>query len=68
MIKICVANNIDETHQHIVLGRPEVEIHTMAEDLGVRVYTIGFGRYAKRDLLGRAIELEFDSLKMIART
>ena len=47
------ANNIDETHQHIVLGRPEVEIHTMAEDLGADLIVVGsHGRYGLALLMG----------------
>jgi universal stress protein A len=47
------ANSIDETHQHIVLGRPEVEIHAMAEDLGADLIVVGsHGRHGLTLLLG----------------
>ena len=46
------ANSIDETHQHIVLGRPEVEIHAMAEDLGADLIVVGsHGRHGLTLLL-----------------
>jgi universal stress protein A len=47
------ANGIDESHQHIVLGRPEVEIHAMAEDLGADLIVVGsHGRYGLALLMG----------------
>ena len=47
------ANNIDEQHQHIVLGRPEVEIHATAEELGADLIVVGsHGRYGLALLLG----------------
>jgi universal stress protein A len=47
------ANGIDETHQHIVLGRPEVEIHATAEDLGADLIVVGsHGRYGLALLMG----------------
>ena len=47
------ANGIDESHQHIVLGRPEVEIHSMAEDLGADLIVVGsHGRYGLALLMG----------------
>ena len=47
------ANAIDESHQHIVLGRPEVEIHSMAEDLGADLIVVGsHGRYGLALLMG----------------
>ena len=46
------ANSIDETHQHIVLGRPEEEIHAMAEDLGADLIVVGtHGRHGLTLLL-----------------
>lgn len=45
--------NIPESNQHIVLGRPEVEIHTMAEELGVDLIVVGsHGRYGLALLMG----------------
>ena len=47
------ANGIDEAHQHIVLGRPEVEIHAMAEDLNADLIVVGsHGRHGLTLLLG----------------
>jgi len=44
---------IDEDHQHIVLGRPEVEIHSMAETLGADLIVVGsHGRYGLALLMG----------------
>jgi universal stress protein A len=46
-------NNIDEDHRHIVLGRPEVEIHAMAEDIGADLIVVGsHGRYGLALLMG----------------
>jgi len=46
-------NNIDHDHQHIVLGRPEVEIHAMAEDVGADLIVVGsHGRYGLALLMG----------------
>lgn len=46
-------NNIDHDHQHIVLGRPEVEIHAMAEEVGADLIVVGsHGRYGLALLMG----------------
>jgi len=46
-------NGIDEQHQHIVLGRPEVEIHATAEELGTDLIVVGsHGRYGLALLMG----------------
>jgi universal stress protein A len=46
-------NGIDATHQHIVLGRPEVEIHAKAEELGADLIVVGsHGRHGLGLLLG----------------
>lgn len=46
-------NGIDASHQHIVLGRPEVEIHALAEELGTDVIVVGsHGRYGLALLMG----------------
>ena len=46
-------NSIDHDHQHIVLGRPEVEIHAMAEDVGADLIVVGsHGRYGLALLMG----------------
>ncbi|RLA49408.1 MAG: universal stress protein [Gammaproteobacteria bacterium] len=47
------ANGIDEEHQHIILGRPEVEIHATAEELGADLIVVGsHGRHGLALLLG----------------
>jgi universal stress protein A len=46
-------NNIDHDHQHIVLGRPEVEIHATAEEIGADLIVVGsHGRYGLALLMG----------------
>ena len=46
-------NSIDKLHQHIVLGRPEVEIHATAKELGADLIVVGsHGRYGLALLLG----------------
>lgn len=46
-------NSIDKLHQHIVLGRPEVEIHATAEELGADLIVVGsHGRYGLALLMG----------------
>jgi len=44
---------VPESNQHIVLGRPEVEIHTMAEEIGAELIVVGsHGRYGLALLMG----------------
>ena len=44
---------VDGDHQHIVLGRPEVEIHALAEELGSELIVVGsHGRYGLALLMG----------------
>ncbi len=46
-------NGIDLKHQHVVLGRPEVEIHAMAEEVGADLIVVGsHGRYGLALLMG----------------
>lgn len=46
-------NNIDHDHRHIVLGRPEVEIHAMAKEVGADLIVVGsHGRYGLALLMG----------------
>ncbi len=46
-------HGIDDEHQHIVLGRPEVEIHAKAEELGADLIVVGsHGRYGLALLMG----------------
>jgi universal stress protein A len=45
--------NVPESNQHIVLGRPEVEIHTLAEEIGADLIVVGsHGRYGLALLMG----------------
>ena len=45
--------DIPEDRQHIVLGRPEVEIHSMAEEIGADLIVVGsHGRYGLALLMG----------------
>ena len=47
------SNNIDEQHQHIVLGRPEVEIHSTAQELAIDLIVVGsHGRHGVALLMG----------------
>ncbi|PLW69484.1 universal stress protein [Pseudohalioglobus lutimaris] len=46
-------NGIDADHQHIVLGRAEVEIHAMAEEVGADLIVLGsHGRHGLSLLMG----------------
>ena len=46
-------HNIAASHQHIVMGRPETEIHNAAEELNADVIVIGsHGRHGLALLLG----------------
>ncbi len=47
------ASGIDEEHQHIILGRPEAEIHATAKELGADLIVVGsHGRHGLALLLG----------------
>ena len=47
------SHDLGEDHQHIVLGRPEVEIHAKAEELGADLIVVGsHGRYGLALLMG----------------
>ena len=46
-------HGIPEDHQHIVLGRPEVEIHSKADEIGADLIVVGsHGRYGLALLMG----------------
>ena len=46
-------SNIPEDRQHIVLGRPEVEIHSTAQEVGADLIVVGsHGRYGLALLMG----------------
>ena len=45
--------NIDGQHQHILLGKPEVEIHSKAEELKIELIVVGsHGRHGLALLMG----------------
>ena len=45
--------SVSDEKQHIVLGRPEVEIHALADELGVDLIVVGsHGRYGLALLMG----------------
>jgi universal stress protein A len=47
------SSGIDEQHQHIVLGKPEVEIHSLAEELSTDLIVLGsHGRRGLKLLMG----------------
>lgn len=53
LLKFGSNNGIGEERQHIVLGRPEVEIHSAAEEIGADLIVIGsHGRYGLALLMG----------------
>ncbi|NQX89497.1 MAG: universal stress protein [Halioglobus sp.] len=46
-------NGIDADHQHILLGKPEVEIHAKADELQTELIVVGsHGRYGLALLMG----------------
>ncbi len=47
------SNGVDEAHRHIVMGRPEVEIHSLAEELKADLIVVGsHGRHGLALLMG----------------
>lgn len=53
MLILAQTHNIDVQHQHIVLGKPEVEIHTTAEQLEADLIVVGsHGRHGLALLMG----------------
>jgi len=46
-------HNIDADHQHILLGKPDVEIHTKSDELGIELIVVGsHGRSGLALLMG----------------
>ena len=46
-------NRVDEAHRHIVMGRPEVEIHAKADEIGADLIVVGsHGRHGLALLMG----------------
>ena len=53
LVRFSADCDVAENNQHIVLGRPEVEIHTMAEEIGADLIIVGsHGRYGLALLMG----------------
>jgi universal stress protein A len=53
MRRFAESNKVDEQHQHIVMGKPEVEIHATAEELGTDLIVVGsHGRHGLALLMG----------------
>jgi len=53
MRRFAERNSIDEQHQHIVLGKPEVEIRGTAKELGADLIVVGsHGRHGLALLMG----------------
>ena len=51
--RIAESNGVDEAHRHIVMGRPEVEIHSLAEELKADLIVVGsHGRHGLALLMG----------------
>lgn len=51
--EFCQLHGIDQSHQHIVIGRPENEIHTLSEDFNFDLVVVGsHGRHGLALLLG----------------
>jgi universal stress protein A len=53
MRRFAESNNIAEQHQHIVLGKPEIEIHAKAKELAADLIVLGsHGRHGLALLMG----------------
>jgi universal stress protein A len=53
MRRFAESNKIAEQHQHIVLGKPEIEIHAKAKELGADLIVLGsHGRHGLALLMG----------------
>lgn len=53
LTKFGLTHGIDSDRRHVVLGRPEVEIHSLAEKLGAGLIVVGsHGRYGLALLMG----------------
>ena len=53
LLRFAESNDIDGQHQHILLGKPEVEIHSTAKELETDLIVIGsHGRYGLALLMG----------------
>ena len=53
LAKFALKHGVDEAHRHVVLGRPEVEIHSLAEETGAGLIVVGsHGRYGLALIMG----------------
>ncbi|MEZ5502599.1 MAG: universal stress protein [Halioglobus sp.] len=53
MRRFAESNGLDEAHQHIVLGKPEIEIHAKSQELGSELIVVGsHGRHGLALLMG----------------
>lgn len=53
MRRVAEMHHIDEHHQHIVLGKPEIEIHAKATELATDLIVVGsHGRHGLALLMG----------------
>ena len=53
MRRFAASHDVDAQHQHIVLGKPEVEIHATAEKFGIDLIVVGsHGRHGFALLMG----------------
>lgn len=51
--QFAINNDIDDEHRHIVLGKPEVEIHATSKELGADLIVVGsHGRHGLGLLMG----------------
>ncbi|MFK8043182.1 universal stress protein [Congregibacter sp.] len=51
--KFGTKHGVEKDRRHVVLGRPEVEIHSMAEEIGADLIVVGsHGRYGLALLMG----------------
>ncbi|MCB1853361.1 MAG: universal stress protein [Pseudomonadales bacterium] len=51
--RFAAANSVDSTHRHLVMGRPEVEIHALATELDADLIVVGsHGRHGLALLMG----------------
>jgi len=51
--RFAASHNVDAAHQHILLGKPEVEIHAKSDELDIELIVVGsHGRYGLALLMG----------------
>ena len=53
MATLCDPLNVPQSHRHLVIGRPETEIHHIADDVGADLIVVGsHGRHGLSLLMG----------------